>query len=44
VFYLQAGESLEAISGHITTNITGSIRQVADNNGTLVQPSGFFPQ
>ena len=44
VFYLQAGESLEAISGHITGVITGSIRQVADNNGTLVQPSGFTPQ
>jgi hypothetical protein len=44
VFFLTSGETLNAISGHTTMNLTGSIRQVADSNGTLVQPSGFTPQ
>jgi hypothetical protein len=44
VFFLTAGETLQAISGYTGMNITGSVRQVADSNGTLVQPTGFDPQ
>jgi hypothetical protein len=44
VFFLSSGESLNAVSGALQTNITGSIRQIADVNGTLVNPSGFSPQ
>lgn len=43
VFYLPAGISLEAITS-IDAVINGSVRQIADNNGTLVQPAGFNPQ
>ena len=44
VFYLDAGVSLIVESNHVNGNLTGSIRQIATNNGTLVQPSGFTPQ
>lgn len=43
-FFLAAGESLIASSNHINGYLTGSIRQVADINGTLVNPVGFTPQ
>lgn len=44
VVFLAAGESVtaEATSGQV--NIGGSVRQLADVNGVLVQPSGFTPQ
>tara|TARA_R100000655_G_scaffold34440_1_gene67025 strand:- start:10 stop:543 length:534 start_codon:yes stop_codon:yes gene_type:complete len=43
IIYLNAGDSLEASSSDANTFTTGSIRQIADINGTLVNPSGFTP-
>jgi hypothetical protein len=43
-FYLDVGITLNAVSGAGEGVIIGSVRQVADNNGTLVQPVGFTPQ
>ena len=44
VFYLNAGDSVSAVSSAAGCFILGSSRQIADSNGTLVQPSGFIPQ
>jgi hypothetical protein len=44
VVFLAAGESLKAVSNSTETVAQGSTRQIADINGTLVQPSGFTPQ
>ena len=44
VFFLGVGLRLRVDSGAATANIRGSIRQIADANGTLIQPSGFSPQ
>ncbi len=44
VVFLAAGESLSGFSQNAFQNLKGSVRQVADINGTLVQPSGFTPQ
>jgi len=44
VVFLSAGESLTATSNQIYIFLDGSTRQVADINGTLVQPVGFNPQ
>jgi hypothetical protein len=41
--FLDTGESVVA-TGDNFFNWTGSYRQIADKNGTLVQPSGFNPQ
>ena len=41
IFWLAAGITLSASSSAATTNFAGSIRQVADSEGTLVQPSGY---
>ena len=43
-FYLDVGVTLNAVSGASEGVIVGSIRQIADNNGVLVQPVGFTPQ
>jgi hypothetical protein len=43
-FFLATGITLNAVSGNTDGVIIGSIRQIADINGTLVQPSGFTPQ
>ena len=43
IFFLRAGDSASVIADS-TCNIIGSVRQVADINGVLVQPSGFSPQ
>ena len=43
VFFLKAGESLSGTAG-IYSYLAGSYRQIADVNGTLVNPSGFTPQ
>lgn len=40
--FLVAGETLAVVNDSLC-NISGSIRQVADINGTLVQPVGFSP-
>ena len=43
VVFLTAGESLVMVTD-AQTRSSGSTRQIADNNGTLVQPVGFNPQ
>ena len=40
VFWLAAGQSLSA-SASFECQIAGSVRQVADSSGTLVNPSGY---
>jgi len=42
-FFLASGESCSMTAGN-GSFFTGSVRQVADVNGTLVNPSGFNPQ
>lgn len=41
IVWLAAGESVIAISDDTKIIFVGSIRQVADSSGTLVQPSGY---
>ena len=43
VIFIKAGESLTGFSS-AKAYLSGSYRQVADINGTLVNPSGFTPQ
>jgi len=43
-FFLAAGESLSAQTTSGRSIMSGSVRQVADVNGNLVNPSGFTPQ
>ena len=42
--FLAAGESLIATSSNTRSFLSGSVRQIADVNGTLINPSGFSPQ
>jgi len=44
VVFLTAGDSCLAISSYSENVIIGSVRQIADVNGVLVNPSGFNPQ
>ena len=44
VVCLSAGEFLRATSNELTCFVTGSVRQIADLNGTLIDPTGFAPQ
>jgi len=44
IVFLRSGDTLSAVSSDTATSIEGSARQVADLNGTLVQPTGFNPQ
>jgi len=44
IVFLTVGESISAVSSLSEGLIVGSSRQVADTNGTLVQPVGFTPQ
>lgn len=44
MFYLRAGDSFTIFSVSTEAEAFGSARQIADNNGNLVQPSGFTPQ
>jgi len=44
VVFLAAGESLVCISSDNNGQFQGSSRQIADVNGTLINPSGFTPQ
>ena len=41
IFWLDTGISLSAFSEHSGDVVVGSIRQVADSTGTLVNPNGF---
>lgn len=42
--FLSTGESISAQATSGFNVVAGSVRQIADVNGTLVQPSGFTPQ
>lgn len=42
--FLAAGDSISCGTNNAACFIKGSVRQVADVNGTLVNPSGFTPQ
>jgi hypothetical protein len=44
VVFLRAGDTLSLTSDVSSSIVTGSIRQIADVNGTLVNPVGFTPQ
>jgi len=44
VAFLAAGITLNAFADSANIVVTGSTRQIADVNGTLVNPSGFTPQ
>lgn len=44
VFYLNAGESINGVASTSLAVLTGSSRQIATSNGTLVNPAGFTPQ
>tara|TARA_R110002110_G_scaffold10229_1_gene50110 strand:- start:1521 stop:2051 length:531 start_codon:yes stop_codon:yes gene_type:complete len=42
VFFLQSGDSV-SVTAAATGKVTGFYRQIADTNGTLIQPTGFTP-
>lgn len=42
--FLNSGETLKAKTDSTQSFVSGSIRQIADINGVLVNPSGFNPQ
>jgi len=44
VVFLTSSDTLSIISSSNTSFATGSIRQIADINGSLVNPVGFTPQ
>ena len=44
VIFLDSGESLITNSAAFGVYIAGSVRQIADSNGNLINPSGFSPQ
>jgi len=44
IFFLRAGDSLSVDSNTLRGSFKGSVRQIADVNGNLVNPSGFTPQ
>ena len=41
IVFLRAGDSVSATSSASTSRITGSHRQIATGDGTLVQPNGY---
>jgi hypothetical protein len=41
VFWLASGESVSGVSNKAQCHLIGSVRQIADSNGTLVNPSGY---
>jgi len=43
VVFLRAGDSVSASSTNPNAVMSGSSRQIADINGTLIQPVGFTP-
>ena len=44
IFFLRAGDTLQAKTNNVAFFLEGSYRQIADVNGTLINPSGFTPQ
>lgn len=43
IVFLNAGESISSVVSGPSTNLVGSTRQIADVNGTIVNPAGFSP-
>lgn len=41
IFWLAAGESVSVVSTSAQINFDGSVRQIADSTGTLINPSGY---
>ena len=41
IVWLAAGESISGVSSSTASNIIGSVRQIADSSGELVNPSGY---
>ena len=41
VFYLNSGDSFKVFSNNANCQCIGSVRQIADSSGNLVNPSGF---
>lgn len=41
VFFLRSGDSISGVSPATFTNVSGSVRQIADVSGNLINPSGF---
>ena len=44
IVFLSSGKSISGVSTASDAGLIGSARQIADINGTLVNPSGFNPQ
>lgn len=44
VFFVASGITLNGVSDSSNAVLDGSIRQIADSNGNLINPSGFTPQ
>jgi hypothetical protein len=44
VVFLRSGDTLTCATATTVSSVVGSYRQIADVNGTLVNPSGFTPQ
>lgn len=44
IVFLRVGDTVTATSSNVRGWLNGSTRQIADSNGTLVQPVGFTPQ
>lgn len=44
VVFLRSGDSISAVTDNADAFIKGSVRQIADVNGTAVNPIGFTPQ
>lgn len=44
VVFIASGESISGVASSSEMRIVGSSRQIANVNGRLVNPSGFFPQ
>ena len=44
IVFLAAGEECKIVSNDVATFMNGCVRQLADSNGSLVNPVGFTPQ
>ena len=42
--FLDSGESISAVTNNADSTIAGSVRQIADISGDIVNPSGFVSQ
>lgn len=42
--FLRSGDSISGVTNNAFSSLAGSVRQVADVNGNLVNPAGFTPQ